>query len=125
MRVLQGCKWPNLLFRLEASVDMRGQNPICVAQLLSNLFDIPGLFSVDIPRPYQQTPGAYPKPPTNSLCFGIPATFGGERGCLGYATFGVCWVFLRDPETWDPHYVSTSKPLTDPWDESGIFTLQY
>ena len=30
----------------------------------------------------------------NSLCFGIPATFGGERGCLGYAP-GVCWVSLR------------------------------
>ena len=45
----------------------------------------------NIPRPYQQTPGAYPKPPTNSLCFGIPESFGGlgmsgvcSRGMLGF-----------------------------------------
>ncbi len=40
------------------------------------------------PRPYQQTPGGYPKPPTNSLWFGIPEPFEGERGCLGYAKQG-------------------------------------
>ena len=94
MSVLQGCKWPNLLFRLEASVDMRVQNPICVAQILSNLFDIPGPVSVDIPRPYQQTPGAYPKPPNQQFMFRNSFHLG-VWGCLGYAP-GVCWVSLRD-----------------------------
>ena len=42
-----------------------------------------------IPRPYQQTFGAYPKPPTNSLRR--------NWGCLGYAP-GVCWVSLRGME---------------------------
>ena len=43
-------------------------------------------------RTFQQTPGAYPKPPTNSLwrnSFHL-----GVWGCLGYAP-GVCWVSLR------------------------------
>ena len=44
MGVIQrGC----LLFRLEAIVDMKGQNPfVWSVQILSNLFDIPGLVSV-------------------------------------------------------------------------------
>ena len=33
---------------------------------------------------FQHTPGTYPKPPTNSLCFGIPESF----GALGMP--GVC-----------------------------------
>ena len=37
------------------------------------------------PRPYQQTPGAYPNPPTNSLCFGIPFIWG----------FGDVWGMLQ------------------------------
>ena len=42
-------------------------------------------------RTFQQTPGAYPKPPTNSLCmFRNSFHLGGERGCLGYAP-RVCW----------------------------------
>ena len=43
-------------------------------------------------RTFQQTPGAYPKPPTNSLwrsSFHL-----GVWGCLGYAP-GVCWGSLR------------------------------
>ena len=47
-------------------------------------------------RTFQQTPGAYPKPPTNSLwrnSFHL-----GVWGCLGYAP-GVCWVSLRFNES--------------------------
>ncbi len=42
-------------------------------------------------RPYRPTPGAYPKPPTNSLWFGIPFIWGWKgmsgvcsRGMLGF-----------------------------------------
>ena len=41
----------------------------------------------------QHTPGTYPRFPTNSLwrnSFHL-----GVWGCLGYATFGVCWNILR------------------------------
>ena len=58
------------------------------------------------PRPYQQTPGAYPKPPTNSLwrnSFHL-----GVWGCLGYAP-GVCWVSLRN---------SLYQNLYPPWNNS-------
>ena len=54
MGVLQrGCKWPNLLFRLEAIVDMKGQNPFVWYRFFPTSFDIPGLVSVDMGEPQQ------------------------------------------------------------------------
>ena len=51
---------------------------------------------MNILRTFQQTPGAYPKPPTNSLwrnSFHLAVW-----GCLGYAP-GVCWGSLRNMQT--------------------------
>ena len=45
-------------------------------------------------RTFQQTPGAYPKPPTNSLWFGIPFIWG-WKGMSGVCETGVCWASLR------------------------------
>ena len=57
-------------------------------------------------RTFQQTPGAYPKPPTNSLWFGIPFIWGFRDvwGMLqGYVGFPLeslrCWHLIYPPET--------------------------
>ena len=39
-------------------------------------------------RTFQQTPGAYPKPPGPTVYVSEFLSFGGERGCLGYAKQG-------------------------------------
>ena len=39
-------------------------------------------------RTFQQTPGAYPKPVTNSVWFGIPESFGG-LGMSGVCSEGI------------------------------------
>ena len=39
---------------------------------------------------FQQAPGTYPRDPQPSVYDSESLSFGGERGCLGYAP-GLCW----------------------------------
>ncbi len=61
-------------------------------------------------RPFQQTPGAYPKPPANSLCFGIPFIWG----------FGDVWGMLQG-YVGIPLEIKLAKPVLQNYKVGWVF----